>query len=55
MNTKDIQTTVFRLPPDMHKKLRIAAINEGISMAEAIRQAIDLWLKAQKKPKKDSN
>jgi Arc/MetJ-type ribon-helix-helix transcriptional regulator len=49
---KDIHTTVFRLPPMMHKELRIAAINAGLSMAEAIRQAIELWLKRRQKPKK---
>jgi hypothetical protein len=37
--------TMFRLDPDTHKALRIEAIEEGISMQEALTQAVEKWLK----------
>ena len=40
-----MKSTVFRLDPDIHKALRIAAIETGISMNEALTQAVDAWLK----------
>ena len=40
--------TNFRLDPEDHKAVRIAAIEDGLSMAEALRQAIKLWLKERK-------
>lgn len=46
---KKLQTTNFQLDPETHKKLRITAIEAGVSMGEAIRQAISLWLSEQKK------
>jgi len=49
MPQKQLQTTNFQLDPGTHKKLRIAAIQAGISMGEAIRQAISLWLVKQKR------
>ena len=42
---KPMKSTVFRLDPDTHKALRIAAIEKGISMNEALTQAVDAWLK----------
>jgi predicted HicB family RNase H-like nuclease len=39
------QATIIRLDPSVHKALRIAAIEEGITMNEAIKQAVELWLK----------
>ena len=47
--------TQFLLDKDTHKKLRIAAIEEDVSMAEALRQAVDLWLKAKEKGQKAGN
>ena len=46
---KEMQATMFRLDPDTHKALRIAAIEEGISMNEALRQAVEMWLKEHKR------
>ncbi len=43
-----MQTTNFQLDLETHKKLRIAAIEARVSMGEAIRQAIKLWLKQQR-------
>lgn len=43
--------TMFRLDADTHKALRIAAIEEGISMNEALTQAVEIWLKEHKKRK----
>jgi len=42
---KEMKSTVFRLDPETHKALRIAAIEEGISMNEALTQAVEKWLK----------
>ncbi len=46
---KQVQATMFRLDADTHKALRIAAIEERISMNEAIKQAVELWLVKHKK------
>lgn len=43
-----MQVTNFQLDADTHKALRIAAIEAGISMAEALRRAVQVWLKEQK-------
>ncbi len=43
-----MQATMFRLDAEIHKALRIAAIEEGISMNEAIKQAVETWLKEHK-------
>jgi predicted HicB family RNase H-like nuclease len=48
---KQMKGTMFRLDPDTHKALRIAAIEEGISMNEALVQAVDIWLKEHRKRK----
>jgi predicted HicB family RNase H-like nuclease len=42
---KEMKGTMFRLDPDTHKALRIEAIEEGISMQEALTQAVEKWLK----------
>jgi len=44
-----MQATMFRLDAETHKSLRIAAIEERISMNEAIKQAVELWLVKHKK------
>jgi len=47
---KSVQAqTNFRLDAETHKALRITAIEDGLSMAEALRQAIELWLKERKR------
>ena len=46
-----MQPTMFRLDADTHKALRIAAIEEGISMNEALMQAVEIWLKQHQKRK----
>ena len=48
---KEMQATMFRLDADTHKQLRIAAIEEGISMNEALKQAVEMWLKEHLKKK----
>jgi len=47
-----LQTTVFRLPTETHKALRQTALEQGISMGEALRQAVEMWLKEHKKTRK---
>ena len=49
---KKMQKTVFLLGVETHEALRDAAHEERISMGEALRQAVDTWLKARKKQKK---
>ena len=46
---KEMKSTVFRLDPETHKELRIAAIEEGISMNEALTQAVETWLKEHRR------
>ena len=46
---KVMKSTVFRLDPDTHKALRIAAIETGISMNEALTQAVEAWLKEHRR------
>ena len=46
-----MKATMFRIDPELHKALRIAAIEAGVSMNEALKQAVDLWLEGQKKRK----
>ena len=40
-----MKATVFRLDPETHKRLRIAAIEAGISMNDALTEAVETWLK----------
>lgn len=42
------QPTQIRIEPNLHKALRIAAIKAGISMNNAVNQAIEMWLKKPK-------
>lgn len=44
-----MQVTNFQLDAETHKALRIAAIEAGVSMGEALRQGVEMWLKDQKK------
>ena len=46
-----MKATMFRIDPELHKTLRIAAIEAGVSMNEAVKQAVALWLERQKKGK----
>ncbi len=46
---KKMQSTVFQLDVETHKALRIAAFESGVSMGEALRRAVKIWLKDQKK------
>jgi predicted HicB family RNase H-like nuclease len=46
---KEMKGTMFRLDPETHKALRIAAIEEGISMNEALTQAVETWLKEHRR------
>ena len=49
---KKMQKTVFLLGVEAHEALRDAAHQERISMGEALRLAVDMWLKARTKQKK---
>ncbi len=48
-----MQVTNFQLNADTHRALRIAAIERGISMGEALRRAVELWLKDRKRARKE--
>jgi hypothetical protein len=48
-----MQVTNFQLDAETHKALRIAAIEAGVSMGEALRRAVEVWLKGQKKTGKE--
>jgi predicted HicB family RNase H-like nuclease len=47
--TTKMKATLFRLNPETHKALRIAAIEAGISMNEALTQAVETWLKEHRR------
>ena len=47
-----MQQTVFQLDVETHKSLRFAALEDGISMGEALRQAVQLWLEQRTKKRK---
>lgn len=47
-----MQQTVFQLDVETHKALRFAALEEGVSMGEALRQAVQLWLGQRAKKRK---
>ncbi len=40
---------MFRIDPELHKALRIAAIEAGVSMNQAVKEAVEKWLKEQKR------
>ena len=44
---KRMQATQVRIDPESHRALRVAAIEAGISMNQAINQAVEMWLKGQ--------
>ena len=44
-----MKATVLRLDAETHKALRIAAIEAGISMNQAVNDAVRSWLKEQKR------
>lgn len=46
---KSMQATQVRIEPELHKALRIAAVEAGISMNKAINEAIEIWLKQKRK------
>lgn len=45
---ENMHPTQFMLDKETHKRLRIAALEDGITMTEALREAVALWLKARK-------
>jgi predicted DNA-binding protein len=43
--------TTLALPPELHKRLAVAAIEDGAASAELIREAIAEWLARRKRGK----
>jgi predicted transcriptional regulator len=41
--------TTIALPPELHRKLAIAAIEDGAASAELIREAVTEWLDRRKR------
>jgi predicted HicB family RNase H-like nuclease len=46
---RTMKATMFRIDPELHKALRIAAIEVGVSMNQAVKEAVELWLKEHKR------
>ena len=44
--------TTLALPPELHKRLAVAALEEGAASAELIREAITEWLARRKRGKR---
>jgi predicted transcriptional regulator len=43
--------TTIALPPDLHKRLAIAAIEDGAASVELIREAVQEWLDRRRRTK----
>ena len=43
--------TTIALPPELHKRLAIAAIEDGAASVELIREAVQEWLDRRKRTK----
>jgi predicted HicB family RNase H-like nuclease len=48
---KNTKATIIRLKSSTHKALRIAAIEDGITMNDAVATAVELWLKQRARKK----
>ena len=46
--------TTVALPPDLHKQLVIAAVEDGAASAQLIREAVEEWLKRRRRGGKRS-
>jgi len=46
---KPMQATQIRIEPELHKALRITAIEAGVSMNKAINEAVEMWLKEHRR------
>lgn len=44
-----MKLTGFRIDPELHKALRMAALEAGVSMNRAVREAVEMWLKEQRR------
>jgi len=44
VSRKGMIVTTLALPPELHKRLAVAALEEGAASAELIREAIREWL-----------
>jgi predicted transcriptional regulator len=49
---KGMIVTTIALPPELHKKLAIAAIEDGAASAEIIRVAVTEWLTRRTRDKR---
>jgi hypothetical protein len=51
------RATLFLIDAEIHKSLRKAAMESGVSMAAALREAAQMWLRRQEKaaPERRSN
>jgi len=49
-NTKTVSTLIFRLPPEHHKQLKIAAAENGTSIQKLLENALNSDPKTAYKP-----
>lgn len=48
-SSKDYQRTTVYLPRELHKRFKVAALNEGKEMSEVVTELIETWLGNHKK------
>lgn len=41
---KDYKRTTVYLPAEMHKRLKLAALQQGMEMSAIVEQAVDAWM-----------
>lgn len=44
-----------RLPGELHKALKVSSINKGLTMEEAVAEAVEDWLAKQKSEQESNN
>ena len=45
--TRELQKTTLHLDPELHKRLRLLAIEKGVTFTELMRQAVERFLKTE--------
>jgi predicted DNA-binding protein len=45
--TREMQKTTLHLAPELHKRLRLLAIEKGVTFTELMREAVERYLKAE--------
>lgn len=47
-NNPEYMSTTFYLPKQLHRQLKMAAVDEGKEMSDIVAELVDRWLKSRK-------